>query len=275
MKIKINRVAAPYGRIGASMNRALLGRLARSGCLLAAGLALSTAASATVITAQLTGDPRAANPDGLIVDVTITFNEGAYSSNAAFWVVDINSPLHTGVKLDEFYFNLGTTSSPAPGGKLHISNITFSDFTPLDWSVEQPADVQGGGSFNPTFLFQALDPSGKPNADDVTNAQNLSFLMTLTSGDFETADFTSAFVSKTSETVLGSGRLGAHLQSLTVDSKTCPENGCGDSGFALGTYQGPDNPGGDDTPIPEPGSLALFGAGLLGAGLARLRRRRG
>ena len=39
--------------------------------------------------------------------------------------------------------------------------------------------------------------------------------------------------------------------------------------------QGSDVPADDDVPVPEPGTLLLFGAGLLGAGLARIRRKNG
>ena len=59
--------------------------------------------SAFAITSELTGGPRVANPDNLVVNVTIV---GDTTSSTVIWTVDINSPLHPNVKLDEFYFNM-------------------------------------------------------------------------------------------------------------------------------------------------------------------------
>jgi hypothetical protein len=236
------------------------------GAAFAGALLASGPVSAFVITAQLTGDGRLDNPDGLVVDVTITSGEGAYAANQAFWLVDLNAASHPDMKLQEFYFNLGASGDT----KFQLSNVTFSGFSPAGWSVTSPASVVGGGTFTPNFLFEA----NGPNPSNVTNAQSLGFLMTLTTGSFTQGDFLNAYVSSSSDTALGSGQLGAHLQSLdrTVG---CPAGvSCSDSGFALGRYQSDDD-GLPPQSVPEPGTLALLGVGLLAAAGGLWRRRRG
>lgn len=205
-----------------------------------------TTAHAFVITGQLTGDIRPQNPDNLIVDVTITVN-----NNTASWVVDINSPLHPTVKLDEFYFNLAGTIAP--------SNLTFSGFNPSGWAINYPATVQGAGGT--TFQFEAVDPPG--NTNNVTNTQNLTFDMILSTGVFTANDFLNAPLAISNDA--GSGQMGAHLQSLNASP------GQSDSGFAFGNYSGGGSP---PQQIPEPTTHLLLGLGLLGLLFTRRAVRR-
>ncbi len=235
-------------------------------CLLAIpGLAIATPIN---ITAQLTGDVRqasGANPTNLAVDVTITSDT---TSNIASWVVDLNSTTHPDIKLDEFYFNMFDVANKFDCGASCMNsndgNVWFDNFTPTGWEINSPASVQGAGGT--AFQFETLDPSGPPNAADVTNSVNLTFDMHLINGFFTEDDFLDAIFANSNDA--GSGQLGAHLQSLTTDTTNCP-NGCNtDSGFAFGSYVGGGTP---PTAIPEPVTTALFSLGLMGLLAARRR----
>lgn len=216
-------------------------------------LAISNGASAVpfVINAQLLGDIRAANPDGLIVDVTIA---GDDMSNTTMWTVDINSPLHPNIKLDEFYFNLS----------VNAADVSFANFTPAGWAANSPASVQGAGGT--AFTFEILDPAGPPNALDVTNSLNLTFDAILNTGNWSTSIFTNADIAMSNDA--GSGQLGAHLQSLTLGNPGDPATS--DSGFAFGNYVVT----GDTPSVPEPAVYAMLGMGVLMLGATGLRRRR-
>lgn len=200
----------------------------------------------------LMGDIRPNNPDNLFVNVNIT---GDTDSNQAFWTIDINSPAHPDVKLDEFYFNMDGS----------FGDYSFSDFDPTGWSVGA-ASVQGAGGT--TFMFETHDLPGSPNADDVTNSQNLTFTMTSNAGNFTAALFTGAPIARSNDA--GSGQLGAHLQSLTTAGNCGGSTNCFDSGFAFGSYDPRDPP---VTVIPEPATLALLGLGLLAFGVARRHKK--
>lgn len=200
------------------------------------------------IEAQLVGDPRPDNPDNLIVDVTIL---GDTETNQAQFTVDINSLAHPDVKLDEFYFTLTGLAS----------DYTFSGFSPDGWAIRSPGSPEGSGAGTATFMFEALDPAGPPNAPDVTNSVDLIFTVTNLAGFFTPQNFLNA---APTTTAAGTGQLGAHLQSLTANCGGV--SNCSDSGFVIGGY----TPGNGE--VPEPGTIALLGIGMLGA--IGLRRRK-
>lgn len=224
-------------------------KISRTFALAAMVSGMLTIASASLadpftIEAALTGDPRPSNPDNLFVDVTIT---GDTTSDTTYWTVDINSPAHPDIKLDAFFFNLDLDSS----------EVSFGNFDPSSWTVTSPAsNATGSGSAD--FLFEA-DTSNP--ATDVTNSQNLTFEATLLSGFWDVDLFLNAGDATSSDGLLGSFQLGAHLQSLTA------YNGQSDSGFATGDY------GGNSEPIPEPMTMLLLGTGLAGISGLRLRKK--
>jgi hypothetical protein len=150
----------------------------------------------------------------------------------------------------------------------NASDYTFSGLNPAGWNINTPATIQGAGFPNGvTFMFEALDPNGPPDAPDVTNSQSLSFGMTYASGNLTDALFLNAPTPASNDA--GSGQLGAHLQSLTTAGNCGNATKCSDSGFAFGVYQGGGTP---PFQVPEPDALFLMGAGLLGLGMARRRK---
>ena len=241
------------------LNSIKLGTAAAMGLSLA--LLVSTVhAVPYTATANLTGDIRDDNPDNLIASLTVTFDDTSQVSN---WTFDINSPAHPNIKLDELYFNVDTLAS----------NVGWSGFDPTGWDIQSPASVQGAGGT--TFQFEALDPSGPPNAADVTNTQDLTFVGTLVSGNWIPDIFNNAVTAISNDA--GNGQVGAHLQALTT-AGNCPNNpDCSDSGFAFGDWvvttggeTGEPPEGGE---LPEPSTVLLIGSSLAGFGLWRLGRK--
>jgi hypothetical protein len=212
-------------------------------------LAAASAAQASpfVVTSTLTGDARTANPDGIVINVTIT---GDTTSNLTNWVIDLNSnPPHPDAALHEFYFNLA-------GG---FSAYSVSNFTPNNWSFGAGTNAQGSGSAD--FHFEVAD-----NTHNVTNTTNLTFDVTKLAGNFLTTDFSNAAQSCSNDAALGCGQLGAHVGSLAAGQ------GQSDSGFAMGFYSNTD-PNNPPPTIPEPTSLLLTGSGAAWL-TSRIRRRR-
>lgn len=226
-----------------------------AGCAL--GLTLGSPAQAILITSQLAGDIRSANPDGIQLDVSIDV-----TGNKASWIIDLNSPLHPSAKLDKFYFNLSGTAS----------EYAFSNYSLGDWTFSAPgAPISGAGAGGGEFLFQLFDRPGSPK-QDVTNDVSLSFDVTKLSGLFTLDDFLSApFLTADA----GSGQLGAHVKSLTVGSLTCPTGNCSSSGFALGSFLSdvPPPPLPEHS-VPEPGTAALLAIGVAGFAMVGAHRRK-
>lgn len=216
--------------------------------LLLFGTARSEAASFS-IQSVLTGDPRTANPDNILVRLGIV---GDTTSSQTFWTVNLDSAAyHPDMVLGGFFFNLGVDPT----------TVMFSNFSPVAWdfsynSNPKTADGSGGAA----FAFYVKDPSG--NENNITNTVNLTFTATLRNGQlWSTAMFTGAPLSDGDGILDPGAQVGAHLRSLSMAGcATCTT----DSGFASGNY--------GNTTTPEPASLLLLGGG--GAVLAAVRRRR-
>ena len=212
------------------------------------GLAAAPQAEAVpfTVTAVLTGDFRAANPDNLLVNVTIT---GDTTSNVTNWLVDLDMASHPSATLGVFAFNILTEST---------QSVSFSNFSPATWTVTSGDNVPGSGSAD--FRFETNDPAG--SANNVTNLQSLSFIATLNTGNWSASNFLSAPYSTGGGIPDPGAQLGAHIRSLS----TAGCSGCSDSGFASGNYQPP------TSSVPEPTTLLLMGLGMVGAGIRRARR---
>ncbi len=216
--------------------------------VLALILATPVVASATpfVITAELTGDGRPANPDGINIDVEIT---GDTTSDVTNWVVDLDmAAIYPNAALHEFYVNLLGDSS----------EYAFSGFNPNTWLLTDTDGNNAQGSGNANYMFQLEGPN-----NTVTNGVNLTFSVQKLTGDFTLDDLLDTMAECSNDAALGCGQLGAHVGSIGVRA--------GQSGFAMGDYFY--DPSRNPQAVPEPMSLTLLGSGLV-AVAARARRRR-
>jgi hypothetical protein len=215
-------------------------------CVALLALCLSSIAAAVPISLdyQLTGDFRLENPDNLIVDVNIISDT---TSAVATWTVDINSPAHPNIKLDEFYFNLALPS----GADASIENFSPNNAGGKQWASVGGTNAAGSGSADFDFGV-GLTGGGSPNPNQVNNAINLSFDVTLTGALWTEGIIIGAPLSTGGGIPSPGSQMGAHLQSLNLTG-----GATSDSGFASAGR------------VPEPTSMLLFGTGLAGLGVFR------
>ena len=212
-------------------------------------LLLPFAANADLVT-NMVGDARDGIPDNLEVAVTVVIVNGL-----ATVTVDLAPMIgdHDDVKMHNFFFNMAGDAD----------DYWISVVAPDGWVIGDGTNAQASGGAD--FAFEWIDAPGPPN-NNVNIGQTLVFVIGMANeSDITDGHFTGA---GSAWSDVGSGQIGAHLQSLS-------DTGC--SGFVWGDWTGAsDTPVGDGTEttctssVPEPGTLGLLGLGILG--LATRRR---
>jgi hypothetical protein len=220
---------------------------------------LAFATAIDQISATLTGDIRDDNPEGIEIDV-LGVQDGANEDTFNFSVNWGANNQHDSAHMQQFYI----TVDPYSLDSWEVTGISSG------WTLEEEPTGGGGAGGVNGFLFGWDNDGQGANATPLP----LEFVLIYLDGEIMLENFVDA------ENWTGGdgleGQVGAKLGGLTVNDITCPQLGCGDSGFATAFWEGEGSGGGGGggNDIPEPGSLALLSMGLVGLFVSRRKARR-